>query len=58
MWSSFFVNLPVAKVAGCVSRNENMLGLQHLYFINVSVGRGPPDRACVVHRGTNELFVE
>jgi hypothetical protein len=27
-------------------------------FINACFGSGPPDRACVVHHGTDELPVE
>jgi hypothetical protein len=52
------VDLLVTNVPECVSRNAKTLGLQHLYFINVGLGSGPPDRAYVVHHGADELFVE
>jgi hypothetical protein len=52
------VYLLVTNVPGCVSRNANTLGLQHLKFVNTGVGSRPPDRACVVHHGTDELLVE
>jgi hypothetical protein len=52
------VDLLVTNVHGCVSRNAKTLELQHLWFIYVGVGNGPPDRACLVHHGTDELLVK
>jgi hypothetical protein len=54
--SSWVCLLPTYQ--GGVTRNAKTLALQHLQFINVGVGSGPPDRACVVHHGTDMLLVE
>jgi hypothetical protein len=52
------IDLLVTNILGCVTRNAKTLGLQNLYFINVCLGSRPPDWACVVHHGTDELLVE
>jgi hypothetical protein len=52
------VNLPVINVSGCIGSNAKTLGLQHLQFIDIGAGSGPPDGTRVVHHGKDELLIQ
>lgn len=52
------VNLPVTNVPRSIGSNAKTLGLQHLQFPHLGENGGPPDRARVVHHGTDKLIVQ
>ena len=56
--SQILVNVPVANVPRCTSRNAKTLGLKNLQPHNVAACGGPPDGARTVHHWAHELLIQ
>jgi hypothetical protein len=52
------MNLLVTNVPWGIGSNSKTLRLQYLQFLNVGVSGGSPNRTCVVHHRTDELFIQ
>jgi hypothetical protein len=56
--SQIIVNLPVTNVLKVTGNNAKTLGMKHLPFHYMGARGERPDRARVVHHGTDELLIQ
>jgi hypothetical protein len=52
------VNWPVTNLPRCVVSSAKALGLKHLQLSDMAADSESPDRACINHKGKEELLVE
>jgi len=56
--SQIIVNLPVTNVARVIVSNAKTPGMNHLHFAYMGASGGPPDVACMIQLGTDELLMQ
>lgn len=52
------MNLHVTYALWCLNYNGTMLRPQHLQFLSVAAGNGPPDESCTIHRKVDKLLIK